>query len=185
MPRKAAFDDIALCLDCRGNLVADARSGDLICEDCALLQGGSLNVVECRHDFFHDGGPLETVSYEAPPQQPSCKVPWFSQVNWTPSALPALCRSERGETGDEGPKVLRKIGKKVNEELAQANQIVELLGLPAVRGQHRERVSDHLLVQEPPAGVCEAEDGTRIRLPCMPGSRCPTDRSRTRGSVRG
>lgn len=132
VPRKAAFDDMAICLDCRGNLVADARSGDLICEDCALVQGGSLNVIECRHDFFHDGGPLETVSYEAPPQQPSCKVPWFSQVNWTPSALPALCRSEGGEVGDEGPKVLRKIGKKVNEELAQANQIVELLGLPAV-----------------------------------------------------
>lgn len=128
---------MAACRECGGALVIDARGGDHACNCCGLVEGGSLTVVECGHDFFHEGEPLLESGYEPPPHLPPCKVPWFSPEGWSPNNLPALCQKGPPSSGSicnparPPGQELRRVGKKVLEEYAQVNQLIDLLGLPS------------------------------------------------------
>lgn len=130
---------MATCKDCTSALVMDVRSGDAVCVECGLVQGGSLNVAECRLDLFHEGGLLEEVGYNAPPPLPGRRATWFMPDAWTPSSLPAICKKAEGEpkkrTSSNGD--IRRIGKKVGEELEQVAVILNLLGLPGVEATAR------------------------------------------------
>lgn len=135
-----AIPKMAACKDCGSALIMDAQTGDVLCGECGLVQGGPLNVAECQIDFFHEGGPLEDSRYDAPPPLPHRKTPWFSKEAWSPCNLPALCKEtvDQAKLGvTKGPRKLRKVGRKVSEELEQVSHIIDLLGLPGVKDTAR------------------------------------------------
>lgn len=101
---------MANCKDCNSGLAIDNRSGEMACMECGLVQQEKMTVVECGHwDFFHEGMPLE----------PATK------------SLPALCqpggRMERRASAEQ-----YKTGKKMREDFAHVDRIVELLGLSSI-----------------------------------------------------
>ncbi|GAQ88701.1 hypothetical protein KFL_004530050 [Klebsormidium nitens] len=115
---------MASCKDCDGGLAVDVQSGELACTECGLVQSAKLTVVECGHrDFFHEGGPLD---------EQSAAVSWLSSASGN---LPALCQQTTSTALDRDPRVgpeRRKAGRKVLEEFAHVERVVELLGLPSV-----------------------------------------------------
>ncbi|GAQ90969.1 hypothetical protein KFL_007080070 [Klebsormidium nitens] len=114
---------MAECKDCKSWLATDAHSGELSCVGCGLVQQEKLTLAECGHqDFFHEGGLLQEASLAA--------VSWLTSPT---KGLPALCQ-QTVETVKQGPKAgqeRRKAGRKVLEEFAHIERIVELLHLPS------------------------------------------------------
>lgn len=108
--RVTTRDTMESCKDCKSGLAMDSRSGELACMECGLVQQEKMTVDECGHwDFFHEGTPLEG---------PSTK------------SLPALCqpggRMERRASAEQN-----KTGKKLREDFAHVDRLVELLSLPS------------------------------------------------------